>query len=181
MSNSQTHNKDLSDFIGLLTEHQSSLRAYIISLMPGLDGTSDALQNTNLILWEKRESFEIGSNFIAWAFSIARYEVKNYSRKLAKLQTQSFIDEELIDHLADHSILSPEETELRAQALESCLSRLSSEQVTLVTERYSAGKTLTAYAQQVGRTPSSMRVTLHRIRAKLRKCVNSKLSLQLHT
>ena len=48
-----------AEFVGEITHHQSALRAYIISLMPGISGTKDVLQETNLTLWEKRRRYEI--------------------------------------------------------------------------------------------------------------------------
>lgn len=41
-------------FVGELTRLQSQLRAYIISLMPGMSGAADVLQETNIVMWEKR-------------------------------------------------------------------------------------------------------------------------------
>mgnify|MGYP000113776971 CR=1 FL=1 len=35
--------------------------------MPGMDGVDDVLQETNVVLWEKRATFEPGTNFRAWA------------------------------------------------------------------------------------------------------------------
>ena len=40
-----------AEFVGQITRHQTALRAYIISLMPGMDGVSDVLQETNVVLW----------------------------------------------------------------------------------------------------------------------------------
>lgn len=36
--------RQLADFVGEISRHQAALRAYIISLMPGMDGVSDVLQ-----------------------------------------------------------------------------------------------------------------------------------------
>ena len=71
-----------AEFVGQITRHQTALRAYIISLMPGMDGVSDVLQETNLVLWEKRGKYQPGTNFQAWACAIARYEVKTHRRKM---------------------------------------------------------------------------------------------------
>ena len=37
-------------FVGLIVRHQTKLRAYIISLMPGDSDVADVLQETNIIL-----------------------------------------------------------------------------------------------------------------------------------
>ena len=163
------------EFIGLITQHQASLRAYIISLMPGLQGASDVLQETNLILWEKRGSFEVGTNFIAWAFSIARYETKNHKRKLQRKQVTICLDEDLADELAEFCLLSPGDSEIRMSALERCLTKLKKSELRLIKHRYSSDSTLKNYAESLNRPVGSLRVTLHRIRTGLRKCISYQL------
>lgn len=66
-----------SRIVALLTEHQLPLRHYVQSLLPGDSSAADVTQLTNTTLWQKREEFELGTNFKAWAFAIARYEVLN--------------------------------------------------------------------------------------------------------
>ena len=70
-----------SEFVALLTEHQSSLRYYVASLLPGDSAAADVAQQANATIWKKRDDFELGTNFKAWIFSIARYEVLNYRKK----------------------------------------------------------------------------------------------------
>ena len=83
-----------AEFVGQITRHQSMLRAYIISLMPGMDGVDDVLQETNIVLWEKRSNYQPGTNFRAWACAIARLEVKTQRRKMLRLG-KSLLDEDL--------------------------------------------------------------------------------------
>ena len=67
--------KQEGEFVSQITRHQAVLRNYIVSMMPGMDGVDDVLQETNILLWEKRASCEMGTNFRAWASSIARFKV----------------------------------------------------------------------------------------------------------
>lgn len=164
------------EFISLITQYQASLRAYIISLMPGMNGASDVLQETNLILWEKSKSFEPNSNFTAWAFAIARYQVKNHRRKVYRQQRVLCLDDDLSDELAEHCLLEPEETESRMQALEKCLAKLNPGELELIKQRYHSDTTLKDYATSLKRPVGSLRVTLHRIRSGLRKCVSFQLN-----
>ena len=68
---------DFQAYVELMIAHQDSLRAFIYSLMPGSSDTDDVLQNTNAVLWQKRERFKAGTNFQAWAFKIARYQTRH--------------------------------------------------------------------------------------------------------
>ena len=163
------------EFISQITEHQAVLRAYIISLMPGSSHTADVLQQTNLILWEKMSQFLPGSNFRAWAFTIARFETLNHRRKLEK-HGALFLSEELSDYLAEQTKEVPLDTEKRIQALELCLGKLRSKDRKLIEHRYLSANELSDFAVQVGSTAGSLRVTLHRLRSNLRKCVTARLN-----
>ena len=100
--------------VSLLTQNQSALRLYVESLMPGDLHCDDVAQETNTIIWEKRSDFEIGTNFKAWAFSIARFQVRKYRFKQAKdarlvfcEELEEMIAEEMTDHLEDLSGRTP--------------------------------------------------------------------------
>ena len=115
------------EFIGLIVNHQTRLRAYIISLMPGIGGASDVLQETNLTLWEKMDSFEIGTNFTAWSFAVARLEVLTYCRKHKRsklIASNSDLAERIADQLSVEFEEGDEMMERRAAALKTCLMKL---------------------------------------------------------
>ena len=165
-----------AEFVGLITRHQTALRAYIISLMPGMDGVSDALQETNLVMWEKRGKYQPGTNFRAWACAIARYEVKTHRRKMLS-RGMTVLDEDLAEQLAEHGDETPEELDERLRILDKCLGRLEEKERQLVEHRYFAGSTLEAFSALCGRPVGSLRVSLFRIRAALKKCINSELAI----
>lgn len=166
-----------AEFVGQITRHQQALRGYIISLMPGMEGVSDVLQEANLVLWEKREKFKPGTHFKAWAFSIARYEVKAHRRKSLALGMAT-LDEDLIEELAERGEKTPEEVEMRLRSLDKCLGKLEDKQRQLIEHRYYLGSTLEEFSTECGRPTDSLRVTLFRIRAALKKCINNELVIE---
>lgn len=163
-----------AELVGLITRHQVALRAYITSLMPGMSGVSDVLQETNIVLWKKWKKFEPGSNFIAWAFSIARFEVKAHRRKSMKLGWVG-LDEELVEDLAEYSAMDESLSENHLQALDHCLRSLKDDERKLLEHRYFSKKSLSDFSTPSGRSAESLRVTLFRVRAALRKCINQRL------
>jgi RNA polymerase sigma-70 factor (ECF subfamily) len=165
-----------AEFVSQIARHQSALHAYIISLMPGVDGVDDVLQETNLVLWEKRGTFEPGSNFRAWACAIARYRVMGHRRKLAR-QGLPLFDDALAEQLAAECEAEPEELTDRIRALEHCLGRLPEKERALIDNRYFSDSHLDEYAAQCGRPVESLRVSLFRIRAALKKCITGELTL----
>lgn len=165
-----------AEFVSQIANHQAALHAYIISLMPGMDGVDDVLQETNLVLWDKRRTFEPGSNFRAWACAIARFKVMGHRRKLGKLGFQLF-DDDLAEQLAIEGEAEPEELSNRLRALESCLGRLPEKERALIDFRYFSDSHLDEYAAKCGRPADSLRVSLFRIRAALKKCITGELAL----
>lgn len=171
------HNEQ-ADFISLLTRHQMPLRAYIVSLMPGMNGASDVLQEVNIILWEKSKSFKPGGNFLAWAFAIARYEVKNFRRKQQRRGFQVSLSDDLLGDLAEYSAMSSDMAERKMRALEVCLGKLNQKDIDLIKARYLDGGKLSDRADDLGYSPGSLRVILHRIRRNLKKCIDYQLQTQ---
>ena len=165
-----------AEFVGQIARHQAALHAYIISLMPGLDGVDDVLQETNLVLWEKRTAFEHGSNFRAWACAIARFRVMGHRRKLARLGVQ-ILDEDLAEQLAAECEAEPGELTDRLRALEHCLGRLQEKERALIDFRYFSDSQLEEYSAQCGRPVGSLRVSLFRIRTALKNCITDQLTL----
>lgn len=163
----------LQEFVTEITKAQGRIRAFIVSLMPGSPDVGDVLQETNLTLWKSRERYQPGTNFIAWAFTIARLEVL-HQRSRDKRLGRIVLSDKLVELMAgEASTTNPHESHLRA--LESCLAKLSAKQRQLVEARYLPGHTLEMHAHLTGRKSSALRVALLRIRAGLRQCVEQSM------
>lgn len=166
--------QSIAAFVSLLTAHQPDLWAFIISLMPGDPEVADVLQKTNLILWNKREKFEADTNFRAWSFTIARFEVLTHLKK-QKRHGIVLLDEELLETIACEAPETLAHTDQRLAALDVCLKKLRPEDRELIDYRYKSGLGLEGFSERVGRSVSSLSVTLHRLRAALRKCVDTRM------
>jgi RNA polymerase sigma-70 factor (ECF subfamily) len=167
---------DLQAYVKLMTEHQGNLRAFIVSLMPGSPDVPDVLQETNAALWQKRDRFELGSNFIAWAFQIARYEVHR-QRDRTKRFSRIVFSEKIVSLLAEMDAPDDSEDELMT-ALDGCLNKLTDTQRKLVKERYTPGHSLEQHATDTGRSAGSLRIALLRIRETLKSCIEKTLTGQ---
>src|SRR5688572_9520921 len=58
----------------LALEHRAQLWGFLVGLTKNPARAEDLFQNTYLILCEKWEQYREGTNFLAWARQIARYE-----------------------------------------------------------------------------------------------------------
>lgn len=167
---------DLQFYVKLMTEHQVNLRAFIVSLMPGSPDVADVLQETNAALWQKRGKYKEGTNFIAWAFQIARYEVYR-QRDRTKRHDRLLFSLKVVQALAEENESMMSEDKLYV-ALDDCLAKLSEKQRELLRARYTPGKSLEKLAECSGRTSGSLRIALLRVREALKTCVERTIAQQ---
>lgn len=158
-----------------LTAIQLPLRLYVQSLLPGEPAARDVAQHANATIWEKRESFTPGTNFKAWAFAIARFEVLNYRKQQAR-DARLVFSEELEETFAGELAARPDDAERRHAALKKCLEKLRPVDRELLMHRYAATGTLDEFARCVGRSVGGLKVTLHRLRSALLACIERHLA-----
>ena len=166
----------LQEYVSLIAQHQWALRGFILLLMPGSPDIDDVLQETNIVLWEKRRRFKLGTDFLAWARTIARFQVMRYRGTASRLSALPFSD----DFIAD---LAEEVSSLEARqplfgALDQCMRKLGPKQRELLMVRYRSGTTLKEHAEKTGTSAEVLRVTLHRIRQALKQCIENTLEGQ---
>lgn len=165
-----------SAFVAQLTDIQMPLRLYVQSLMPGDASVHDVTQQANATLWKKREDFTLGTNFKAWAFSVARYEVLNYRKQQARDARIGLVfSDELEEVMTEELSQEPDDLGLRQEALRQCLDKLRPADKELILSRYFKNETLQDFASQVGRSVGGLKVTLHRLRNSLQTCIEKNL------
>lgn len=137
--------------------------------MPGSPDVDDVLQETNIVLWNSRHRFQPGTNFLAWAFTIARLEVL-HQRSRTKRWSRFRISDELLDMLAAEVPVDTDH-ECFLSALESCKQKLTPTQQALLEARYTADDSLESLAARTDKNASALRVALLRTRNLLRECI----------
>jgi RNA polymerase sigma-70 factor (ECF subfamily) len=164
-----------AEIVALLTSHQTALRLYVASLLPGECQATDVAQQANTTIWKKRADFVIGSNFKAWIFSIARYEMLNFRKQQAR-DSKLIFNDELTELMADELPDHVGDLECRRNALRSCLAKLKTADQSLIKHRYFHRTPLKDYAEQIGRSAGGLKVTLYRLRSVLQRCIQTQLA-----
>lgn len=169
--------RNLQDFVRELTASQGRLHAFIVSLMPGSPDVADVLQETNIAIWKSRARFQPGTNFLAWAFTIARFEVL-HQRDRAKRLGRILLSPELTQVIADEMPRDVLHTHY-LRALDFCMAKLTDGQRDIIEARYQPGHSLEIHARLTGRNSGALRIALLRIRETLRKCVEASVETSL--
>lgn len=166
-------NENQSEFARLYADSQSRLFAFICSLLGSYDSARDVLQETNAVMWAKRDTFEIGTNFTAWSFCIARLQVMAFREKQSR--DHLVFSDKLIDKVVEEADTFNEQHEQRQAALDACLDHLPFKQSELIQQRYRGGESVKQIAERLGKPRNTVAVQLHRIRQALIGCVQQRL------
>lgn len=164
------------EFIQLFTQAQRALYLFILSQVGKVQAAEEILQETNLVIWSKSSRFEMGSSFIAWVRQIAVYEVLKWKQKRSREKLT--FSGEFMNTIAERFSETPEQIELRQNALENCLKKLTDQDRELIEKRYQPGMNGKSVASDLGRPPNSVYQSLGRIRKVLQDCVERSLALE---
>ena len=156
-----------------ITACQSRLYAYIVTLTGDREQARDVLQETNLVMWSKADEFEQGTNFIAWAFTIARYQVMAARQKTAR--DRLIFDDEVLEGMAD-IFDNDEQFGERQAALGECIESIAPNHRNLIKIRYTDGLSVKEIATRVDKTANAVAKVLHRTRLALMDCIEKKIS-----
>ena len=163
-----------SVFIELFSSNYTRIKSFILTLVPNTADADDIMQETSKILLEKFEDFEIGTNFLSWAFTIAKYQVLSYRRKN---NTKAPLSQELMDRLAAESYEPMEKESGRLDALRGCINDLNSKDKQLLDFRFVKRKTAREVSSIVGVAMNTVYRNESRILTLLMRCIHRKLHI----
>jgi RNA polymerase sigma-70 factor (ECF subfamily) len=167
-------------FVELVREHQSGLRAFIRSLGVDPMWVDDLAQEALVIAYERRRDYDENLSFRNWVWGIARHCVLNERRKTAR--RSRILHENLTDILLATSGDSTEaegwtdDDRARVAALKSCLEEVPERSRELLRRRYELEMKASDLAEEFNMNPSAMRKALERIRTSIRHCMETRLS-----
>jgi len=156
-------------FADLMADYQPRLAGYIRSLIADPQATKDILQETNVTLLKKSRDFQLGTNFTAWSFRIAYFEVLTWRRK--KGRDRLHFNDELVESIAETIEETSPEYEARLKALSFCISKLSGRQKEIIERRYLNSESVQDIADDLGFKANAASQLLYRARTNLMKCI----------
>lgn len=159
----------------LFIQHTPALRGFVLALMPDFGRVDDVLQETFLLVNRKAGEFKLGSNFLGWACTIARFKVLEIIRRETK--RQQYLSEEVIESLCACEPETDRSPDERLRYLDECLDQLAPQARRAVELMYQQAHKPAEIARLLGWNPESVYVALSRARIILRDCVRRKVTL----
>ena len=161
-------------FVALYSEYYPRLQYFLMALLPTSSDAAEVLQETSLVLWKKFDTFEVGTNFYAWACRIARYQaMKHYENKNRGAQ---LFDTHTLELLAADAMEDNDRQQVPIDELETCLEQLPESDRNLIRRRYEPGASVNRIAAEIGLSANMLSKSLGRIRRLLLNCVERKLA-----
>jgi RNA polymerase sigma-70 factor, ECF subfamily len=164
-------------FMRLLLEHQSQIHHSILAMVGNWADADDVLQETIAVMWRKYEHFTPGTNFAAWAMTVARYQSLSHLKRSAQRGVRRvWLSPQTLEAVARTIEERADLHEAKMEALQKCLSRLPPRQRELLTLRYEDAATVKSIADACGRTVQAVYKALNRIHENLLRCVRNTLA-----
>ena len=164
---------DQSRFIAALTRHQPALEAFCHAQLGNRQDAQEALQLTCVKLWEKATEWDATTQFLPWAFAVARFTVLSLVRD--RMRDRLVFDEDVVLAMAHETETVAAEFEERREALATCLQKLKEEQRGILHAHYLTGRTVREIATTTRRSESAVKMTLLRLREQLSECIQRQL------
>jgi RNA polymerase sigma-70 factor (ECF subfamily) len=123
------------EFLKLFLRHQQEIYAYILTLVPHLHDADDLFQDGMIVMWQKFNRFQPGTNFVAWGIQIMRFQILDYRRNLAR-NKQVLMENSLFEMLMNHIPIIQDEAAVRIEALRKCLTLLDDRSKRIIKMRY---------------------------------------------
>ena len=163
-----------AEFVRLLTGHQRQLYLFILTLLPDPNDAEDVLSDVSTLLWTKADEFEPGTNFTAWAYRVAHFEVLAFRKRSAR--EPRYFSDDLLATFAVEQDDRDEQYEVRRQAMRVCISKQKPADRDLIARRYMPGASVADIAKELGRSAGSIYRSLERIRTALLVCIRRVLA-----
>lgn len=166
----------LQEFSGQLSACQAELLTYAFALVQNMADAEDVCQRAAVVLWQKYDQYEPGSEFRLWALKITQFEAFNFIRR--RRGDRIFFHEDTLQAIVASQCEEASHVDQQAEwkLLRHCLANLTSQQRKLIQARYEGTQTLAQIADKLKRNHATVRSQLSRIRRMLRECVEGKMS-----
>jgi len=161
-------------FIKSFVKAQRRLYLYLLAQTGNPNSAEEILQNANVVILAKWNTFEPGTNFLAWVYRIASLEVMKFRQKSSR--NRLIFDDEYLTTIAQTVEEISDGADERQAALAVCIRKLKPRDRELIRLRYQQGRDGQTLSDQLNRPLNSVYQSLGRVRRTLLNCIEKQLS-----
>lgn len=169
---------DVAAFEVIVRHFERPLRAWLATQSaPGVD-VDDVAQRSFIAAYTRLDDYASGTNFGAWLFTIARYQLKTETTRIRRVADyQNRYAPDLLQQELDRRDSSlPAVQAERLECLKKCLEQMESRLRRYITWRYDEGIPLEEMAERSDRSIAAVKKQLWQLRRRLHECVESRLA-----
>lgn len=156
------------------------LRAWLAAhAPPGVD-VDEVAQRSFVSVFTRLRDYELGTNFPAWLFTIARFQLKTELTRLRRVADYHvrYAPDLLQRELERRSSEPPELQESRLEHLRACLGGLGEHLRRFIRWRYAEEIPLEEMAARSGRSVAAIKKQLWKLRRRLHECVRDRMAAE---
>ena len=166
------------DLIRTAVKHQDALVGYAYAMLRDWSSAEDVFQESIVVLSRKWERFDPEKNALSWIRGIVRFQTLNLMR--TRKNEVLCGDEGLLDVIDRQFEKYADEwgtsrLDAMRAALRRCIQGIGERGRGLILGFYEASLSCRNLAQSTGRTENAVRLHLHRIRKRLKECIERKM------
>ncbi|WP_159084059.1 RNA polymerase sigma factor [Saccharobesus litoralis] len=174
----KAQNKDIDAFSQLVKNHEREVRICLAARLDTAHEAEDLAQEAFIIAFSRIDEYEPVRPIKYWFRAIALNLLNNYRRKVKPLAVGDSNDlEDMLNSKIEANLQHDGENTV-VSALQGCMGLLSDDLQKLVVQHYSEGYSVGDLTKMHDVKHSTLTMRLHRVRDKLRKCIDEKLAAQ---
>jgi len=160
-------------FVRLLSQNDRKVYGYILALVPNWADADEIFQETNVRLWQQFDRYEPGTDFAAWACTVAYYQVLTHRKRVGRQKVQ--FSTEFLEAVNRATAAARPEADARLGALARCTEKLDPAARAVLELCYQRGLSIREAAVKLGRSAEGTYKALARIRLALHRCIEQAL------
>ncbi len=160
-------------FLYLLTPVQGRIYAYILSRWPNKSDADDIMQEAISILWQKFDTYEPGTEFLAWAFTVTKYVISGFRRKHKNNPIQ--FSHETLEAINDQAGSQMQQYDSQLETLRECIKKLPLKDSNLLKLKYEDSLTAQKIATRFGMSLRTFYRNIAKIHSTLLQCMGMEI------
>ena len=154
---------------------QARLRSFIAGYVPRAAWVDDLAQQSFVSAYQSLKSFRVGTDFYAWLRQIAYNHLR---AELEKSNRRKRLEADYLEEVGaaefDQRLGRDNPREDALEALRDCVGRLPETSREILQRHYGDGRPIAEIAGKLGRPAGSVKVTMFKIRVRLKECIQKK-------